>query len=71
MTKRKGSDIIRAIIQILKQNPGGLALRALESKVDTNTSTIKDYCTLLAELSLIELIQEEKGSKTITKAKIK
>lgn len=69
MKKRRPSQIIREIVKTLRSE-GELSLRALETKLNANNETIKDYALLLNDLGLIQMKKEKKGSKTITKVRI-
>ena len=69
MTRRKPSDIIRGIIHVLTEKP--LSLRALETKMNTNDRTIRNYTQLLKDLNLLSLKKIQKGKKVITCVELK
>ena len=68
MIRRKPPIIIKEIINKLKEKP--LSLRALETKIDTNDKTIKEYALLLEDLNILRLKKIKKGKRTITKAEL-
>jgi predicted transcriptional regulator len=68
MKRRKPSTVIRSIIKTLKEKP--LSLRALETKVNTNDKTVKDYTALLQDLHIIKLKKLKIGKRIITKAEL-
>ena len=69
MERRKPAMIIKEIIRELKGGP--LSLRALETKINTNDKTIKEYILLLQDLNIIKLKKETKGKRVTTKAELK
>ena len=68
MIRRKPSIIIKEIINKLKEKP--LSLRALETKINTNDKTIKEYSILLQDLNILKLKKIKKGKRIITKAEL-
>jgi len=65
MIRRNPSMIIKDIVRKLSDKP--LSLRALETKIDTNDKTIKEYTSLLCDLNILKLKKINKGRKVITK----
>ena len=68
MTRRKPAEIIRGILRILREKP--LSLRALETKMNTNDRTIREYTKLLEELSMLKLKQIRRGKRITTQAEL-
>ena len=68
MIRRKPALIIKEIIKVLREK--SLSLRALETKVNTNDKTIKEYTLLLQDLNILKLNKIKKGTKVITKAEL-
>lgn len=68
MGRRKPAMIIKEILHVLKEKPH--SLRALESKINTNDRTIKEYTSLLSDLNLIKLSNETRGLRSVTIAQI-
>ena len=68
MERRKPSIVIRDIIKTLKEK--SLSLRALETKVNTNNKSIKDYTLLLQDLHIVKLKKLKIGKRLITQAEL-
>lgn len=68
MERRKPAVIIKEIIKMLKERP--LSLRALETKINTNDKTIKEYTLLLQDLNILQLKKVMKGKRIITKTEL-
>ncbi|MBT5022297.1 winged helix-turn-helix domain-containing protein [Candidatus Woesearchaeota archaeon] len=64
--KRKTLDVQNEILKVIKANPD-ITLSALERKIGTNPTSLKEHCEQLEFLGIIKI---ERTNKT-TKLKIK
>ena len=63
MKRRKGLDLKKIILQILKKY-GEMSLGELERKTDTNNLTILNHLEELEFLDKVEIIKHKKSEKT-------
>ena len=63
MERRKGLDIKKKILKILKEN-GEMSLGEIERKTNTNNLTILNHIKELEFFGKIKMIKHEKNEKT-------
>jgi predicted ArsR family transcriptional regulator len=63
MKRRSGLDIIKKILQILKEN-GEISLGELERKTNANNQTILSHIKELEFFEKVEIIKHKKNEKT-------
>ncbi len=63
--KRRSLDIQKKIYLLIKEHPG-ITLSALERKVRTNPSSLKEHCEHLAYFGLIKIQKTERTTKLIS-----
>ena len=63
MKRRKGLDIKKKILQILKEN-GEMSLGEIERKTNTNNLTILNHIKELEFFGKVKMVKHEKNEKT-------
>lgn len=63
MTRRKGLDVKKKILQILKED-GEVTLGELERKTNTNNLTILSHLEELEYFGKVQIIKHQKSEKT-------
>ena len=66
MEKRKTSELIKEIYDMIKKNPG-ISMSMLERKIGTNPDSLLEHCKMLQHFNLIKIEELENTRKLFLK----